>query len=44
METLTLLLFCAVLTLCVAMDISIVYALIAGLIIFLTYGKLKKAY
>ena len=42
METLTLLLFCAVLTLCVAMDISIVYALIVGLIIFLTYGKLKK--
>ena len=42
METLTLLLFCGVLTLCVFLDISIVYALLVGLAIFLTYGKLKK--
>lgn len=42
METITLLLFCAVLTLCVFLDISIVYALLAGLAIFLTYGKLKR--
>ena len=42
METITLLLFCAVLTLCVFLDISIVYALLVGLVIFLTYGKLKR--
>ena len=42
METITLLLFCGVLTLCVFLNISIVYALLVGLAIFLAYGKLKK--
>ncbi len=42
MEAIALLLFCGVLSLCVFLDITIVYALIVGLIIFLTYGRLKK--
>lgn len=43
METVTLLLFCAVLALCIALDIGILYALIAGLLIFVGYA-LKKGY
>lgn len=43
METLTLLLFCAALVVCVALDWSILYALVVGLVIFLTYGR-KRGY
>lgn len=39
METLTLLLFCAALVVCVALNWSILYALGAGLLIFLLYGR-----
>lgn len=39
METLTLLLFCAALLVCVVLDWSILYALGLGLVIFLLYGK-----
>lgn len=39
METLTLLLFCAALVVCVALNWSILYALAVGLVIFLTYGR-----
>lgn len=39
METVTLVLFCAVLVVCVALNWSILYALAVGLVIFLTYGR-----
>ena len=39
METVTLLLFCAALVMCVALNWSILYALAVGLVIFLTYGR-----
>lgn len=39
METLTLMLFCAALVVCVAMSWSILYALAVGLVIFLAYGR-----
>mgnify|MGYP006982911359 CR=1 FL=1 len=39
METLTLLLFCAALVVCVALNWSILYALAVGLVIFLAYGR-----
>lgn len=39
METLTLLLFCAALVVCVALNWSILYALVVGLAIFLAYGR-----
>lgn len=41
MELLILSLFCSGLILCIALDLSILYALIAGLILFLFYGKRK---
>ncbi len=41
MERLTITSFCAVLILCILFDVSILYALIAGLIIFCVYGRLK---
>ena len=43
MEFITLGLFCGTLLLCVVLNWSILYALVAGLIIFLLYGK-KKGY
>lgn len=43
MELITLALFCTFLFLCIIFDISILYALSAGLILFLIYGK-KKGY
>ena len=39
MEWLTLGAFCGGLLLCIVLDISIIYALLAGLVIFLLYGK-----
>lgn len=42
METLTLLLFCAALLGCILLDVNILIALVIGLAIFLTYGRLKK--
>lgn len=39
METVTLVLFCAVLVVCVALNWSILYALVVGLAIFLAYGR-----
>ena len=39
MEGLTLTLFCAALLFCVVLDISILYALAAGLALFLLYGR-----
>mgnify|MGYP007090571238 CR=1 FL=1 len=39
LETLTLLLFCAALVVCVALNWSILYALVVGLAIFLAYGR-----
>lgn len=39
METMTLVLFCAALVVCVAMNWSILYALGVGLVIFLVYGR-----
>ena len=41
MELLALSLFCAGLLACIAFDISILYALGAGLALFLLYGKRK---
>ena len=41
MEFITLGLFCGALLICVILDWSILYALVAGLIIFLLYGKQK---
>ena len=35
----TLVLFCAVLVVCVALNWSILYALVVGLAIFLAYGR-----
>lgn len=43
MDLLVLVLFCASLLLCVCMDISILYALGIGLLLFLGYGR-KKGY
>ncbi len=42
MEILTLALFCAVLLICVIFDVSVLYALAAGLLIFCAYAKIKK--
>ena len=42
METVVLLLFCGILVLCLALDLSIVYALAAGLLIFCAYAKIRK--
>ena len=42
MEILTLSLFCLALTVCIIFDVSVLYALTAGLIIFCAYAKLKK--
>lgn len=42
-ETLTLLLFCAALVVCVALNWSILYALGAGMVLFLCYGR-KRGY
>ncbi len=39
LEWLTLLLFCAALLCCIALDISILYALFLGLLLFLFYGR-----
>lgn len=39
METMTLVLFCVALVVCVAMNWSILYALGVGLVIFLVYGR-----
>lgn len=41
MEILTLGLFCAFLLACVLLDLSILYALVGGLVLFLLYGKRK---
>ncbi len=41
MEWLVLGLFCAGLVLCLALDASILYALLAGLLLFLLYGRRK---
>lgn len=41
-QLVTVLLFCAVLVTCVVLDISTVYALIAGLLIFIIYGLYRK--
>lgn len=41
MELMTLALFCAFLLVCIVLDLSILYALAAGLILFLLYGKKK---
>jgi len=41
MDLITLLLFCTTLLVCIIFDISIVYALIAGFIIFVAYGLYK---
>jgi len=42
MATLTLSLFCMILLGCVLLDISILYALLAGLLLFLAYGLYKR--
>ena len=42
LESITLLSFCAVLLLCILLDISILVALAAGLVIFFIYGLRKK--
>ncbi len=42
MEFLALFLFCLALTVCVILDASVLYALVAGLAIFCAYAKLKK--
>ncbi|MCC8059277.1 MAG: sodium:proton antiporter [Clostridiales bacterium] len=39
METITLLLFCALLLFCLIFHLSVLYALAAGLVIFLIYGR-----
>ena len=41
MAWLTLGLFCAALLICLAADISILYALLFGLLLFLLYGRRK---
>jgi len=41
MELMTLALFCAALLFCLIFDVSILYALAAGLVLFLLYGKRK---
>lgn len=41
METVTLLLLCIVLISCVVLNISVIYALLAGLALFCIYGRLK---
>ncbi|MBR3707456.1 MAG: sodium:proton antiporter [Lentisphaeria bacterium] len=41
MELFTLLLFCVFLLICLLFDLSILYALAAGLVLFLLYGKRK---
>lgn len=41
MEMLTIISFCIVLILCIVFNVSILYALIAGVIIFCIYGRLK---
>lgn len=41
MEMLTIISFCIVLILCILFNVSILYALIAGLMIFCIYGRLK---
>ena len=41
MEYITLVIFCAILFVCLQLDISIVIALIAGLVLFWIYGLLK---
>ena len=41
MEWITLGLFCAGLLLCIVLDLSILYALVAGLVIFMLYGRFK---
>ena len=38
MEYLSILLFCAALLICLLLDVSIVYAMLAGLLIFVLYG------
>ncbi len=42
MEIITLLLFCAVLTVCILLDVSILYALVVGYCIFAAFAKLRK--
>lgn len=42
MEILTLSLFCLALTVCIVFDVSVLYALAAGLVVFCVYAKLKK--
>ncbi len=42
MEILTLSLFCLVLLICIILDVSVLYALAAGLLIFCAYAKIKK--
>lgn len=41
MDLITIIIFCAILLTCVIIKISIVYAMLAGLILFLIYGKKK---
>ena len=41
MEAVIILLFCISLMVCIIMDLSVLYAMIIGLCIFLIYGKLK---
>ena len=41
MELFTLLIFCAVLLLCVVLKLSVLYALGAGVLIFCLYGRRK---
>lgn len=43
METLTLVLFCILFLICLTLDLSIIYALLAGLILFIAYG-LKRGF
>lgn len=42
MEWFIITLFCILLIFCIVLDFSIIYALIAGLILFLLYGRYKK--
>lgn len=42
MEILTLILFCLALMICIVLDLSVLYALGAGLVIFCAYAKIKK--
>lgn len=41
MESLVFLLFCSILVACIIIKISIVFALFAGLVLFLVYGRIK---